>query len=501
MKKSASLKILFATSEAHPLVKTGGLGDVSGSLPAAIHALRSVKGSEAGKSHNVDIRVILPAYRQVLRNAGKLSPVAWLAGAGTRGPVRILETRMPKTQVRTWLVDAPHHFDRDGGPYVDARGHDWPDNAERFALLARAVEGVALDQVGLGWRPDVVHCNDWQTGLVPALLADHPVRPATVFTIHNLAYQGRFPRHTLQTLGLPPQLWSMHALEFHGDIAFIKGGLVFSDWLTTVSPTYAREIRTPEFGHGLEGLLNHRAARLVGILNGADYDTWDPVHDAYIAKNYSMDDISGKQANKTALQETLGLPQDHKVPVIGSVGRLAWQKGGDVLIQALPAMAKLPLQFVLLGGGDKHQEQALVSLAKRNPERIAVRIGYDEQLAHQIEAGADMFIMLSRYEPCGLNQIYSLRYGTVPIVRRTGGLADTVVDVSDSAGRAPTGFLFDTMSAQSFLEAVQRALSLYADEARWRELMLRGMQQDFSWQRSAREYLELYDRAITDRGR
>lgn len=478
-------KVLFVTSEVHPLVKTGGLADVSGSLPTAIKALRR------------DVRIIMPAYRSVLAGLDTPEKVAALPLAGQIEPAQLLKVRLPGSSVPVYLVDSPAHFDRDGGPYTTADGDDWPDNAERFTAFARAVEAVATDTAQLGWRPDIVHCNDWQSGLVPALLARAPDRPATLFTIHNLAYQGLFPRETFQRLGLPHDLWSMHAMEYFGRFSFIKGGIVFADMINTVSPQYAREICTPAFGCGLETLLQHRARRLVGILNGADYRHWNPARDRYIVQRYNAYALDKKLANKIALQKRFNLPVDEKIPLVGLVGRLAEQKGFDLLLSALPRLMQQPLQFTVLGSGDKVLENSLRAATETYPDQVAAYTGYNEELAHQIEAGADMFLMPSRYEPCGLNQIYSLRYGTIPIVRRTGGLADTVIDATHEAVKngTATGFVFDDPTPESLLTALNRALVRYQQPRIWRRLAYMGMQQDFSWRQSARRYLAVYQQA------
>jgi starch synthase len=300
---------------------------------------------------------------------------------------------------------------------------------------------------------------------------------------------------TFFELGLPPEMWSMHGLEYHGGLSLIKGGLVYADALTTVSPTYAREICTPEFGFGLDGLLRHRADQLHGIINGIDYAVWNPQTDPYLKAHYAHDDLDGKQANKLALQTHLGLPTDANIPLLGFIGRLVWQKGVDVISAILPELLQLPIQVVILGSGEKEHERGLRELAKMYPDKLSVAIGYNEALAHQIEAGSDMFIMPSRYEPCGLNQIYSLRYGSVPIVSNTGGLADTVIDAADS--RRGTGFHFEPASAPGLLAAIGRALDLYRQPKRWQSLVRRGMKKDFSWQHSARDYLDLYKRLVT----
>jgi starch synthase len=479
------MKILFATSEAQPLIKTGGLADVCGSLPVALKGLRH------------DVRLILPAYREAVERAGALRLAAELFLDGHSQPVRLLEGQLGGSRVRLYLVDSPPHFYRDGGPYTAPDGHDWPDNAQRFALFSRVVRALSLNQLGLGWRPEVVHCHDWQTGLVPALLAREAVRPRTVFTIHNLSYQGIFSWEKFQALRLPPELWSMHAMEFHGQFSFIKGGLVFADWLTTVSPTYAREICTPAYGYGLEGLLQHRSDRLSGILNGADYAVWDPAHDPLIPVQYDAKQFERKAENKAALQAELGLPRDADAPLVGYVGRLVEQKGIDLLLDVLPRLFGRGAQLVVLGNGQRGFEKALHNADVRFPHRLAVRVGYDEGLAHRIEAGADMFLMPSRFEPCGLNQIYSLRYGTVPVVHRTGGLADTVVDTTEQTLKngSATGFVFERPTGDALWGAVDRALSVYQEQPEvWRRITANGMRQDFSWGRSAKQYLELYRR-------
>jgi starch synthase len=479
--------ILFATSEAHPLIKTGGLADVAGSLPMAVKSLRR------------DIRIIMPAYRTALENAGQVVRVATLHLEGITAPIHILEGRMPGSSVIAWLIDSPQHFDRPGNPYLNNAGVDWPDNAERFTVFARAVTAVALNEAGLSWQPEIVHCNDWQCGLIPALLALTPQRPATVFTIHNLAYQGLFPYATFKNLKLPESLWSMHAMEFHNKFSFIKGGLVYADMLNTVSPTYAREITTPEHGCGLDNLLRHRADQLSGILNGVEYTQWSPAKDEYLEHHYNVYTLRQKVANKLALQSRVGLPVNKDIPLIGMIGRLVAQKGFDLLLDALPMLLDHAIQIVVLGTGEKILEKSLRQAAAKYPLQLSAHIGYSEALAHQIEGSADMFLMPSRFEPCGLNQIYSLRYGTVPIVRRTGGLADTVVDASDDAIRNGTasGYVFDEPLPKALADTVNRALIDFTQYPRiWKKLVFNGMQQDFSWRRSAKQYLALYQQAM-----
>ncbi len=478
-----SLRILFVSSEAYPLIKTGGLGDVAGSLP---HALLDLQ---------LDVRLIMPAYAVAV---GQLNETKILAqfSEGT-DTVTLREGLLPDSPLKIWLVDAPGYFDRPGNPYLDSNGQPWADNAERFALFSRIVTRLALNQAGLDWMPDIVHCNDWQTGLVPALLELSAQRPATVFTIHNLAYQGLFPADNVQKLGLPASWWSHHVLEFHGQLSFIKGGLVFADRINTVSPSYAREIQTAEFGNGLEGLLRHRSAVLSGILNGIDTKEWNPATDPLLEHHYDTNHLSGKLSNKQALQTALGLPQKPRTPLIGLVSRLVSQKGIDIILDAIPSLVKLPLQLVLLGSGDRALETRLITLAKQHPNKLAVSIGYDEALAHRIEAGADMYLMPSRFEPCGLNQMYSLRYGTVPIVRNVGGLADTVTDTNAKtlAKGTANGFIINTDDSLALLKTIKRALRRYRNKAQWQQLQTTGMQQDFSWRNSAQEYLTLYRHA------
>ena len=482
------MNILFASSEVHPLIKTGGLADVSGSLPRAL------------KSAKQEIRVIMPAYPATISRADKLRLETDIVLPGARTPVRLLQGWLPHSRVRLYLVDSPEHFDRPGGPYLDEHGREWPDNAARFALFARAISAVAMNRAGLGWQPDLVHCNDWQTGLVPALLSCKSQRPATLFTIHNLAYQGLFDLDTFKALKLPVDWWSPDKLEFHRQLAFIKGGLVYADWISTVSPTYAREIRTKAFGCGLEGLLQHRQDRLSGILNGVDYQVWSPGKDKLLPQTYTDRTLEGKRANKLALQKAFGLPERAGFPLLGHVGRLVEQKGLDLVTQVIPQLIKRRLQLVILGTGQPELEKGLRQAAQRYPEQIGVRIEYDEQLAHLLEAGADMFLMPSRFEPCGLNQIYSLRYGTPPIVRNTGGLADSVTDASESniAAGTATGFVFADMDAESLLNAIDRALGCYTRPDVWTALQTTGMGQDFSWSRSAAAYIRLYERIVKD---
>lgn len=485
------MKILFVASEAYPLVKTGGLGDVLYGLPHALHA------------RGADIRLVLPGYRALLRQLDQVRILGWLDVRGAEGIIsaRILETRHPDYAFPLWVVDCPALFDRAGNPYVNESGRDWPDNAERFAVFARVVALLAQDGLDLGWQPEVVHANDWQSGLVVAFLADQPMRPKTVFTIHNLAYGGHFSHSDFVRLQLPSHWWSPEGVEFHGGFSMLKAGIVYADIVTTVSPTYAAEICTPAFGCGLDGLLLSVQSKLHGILNGIDTTVWNPATDVHLPARYSVGRIQpGKRRNKQALLERFLPHADDaamQASLLGMVGRLVEQKGIDWVLAAIPVLlAETDVRMVLLGSGQAVYEQKLLRLAKQHPDRLFVEIGYDEPLAHLIEAGADMFLMPSRFEPCGLNQMYSLRYGTPPVVFRTGGLADTVVDANAATledARA-TGFVFDTPDVAAFLDALRRALALYRQPKQWRRLQQTGMRQSFDWSESAGHYLALYSR-------
>ncbi|MCG8015890.1 MAG: glycogen synthase GlgA [Candidatus Thiodiazotropha sp. 'RUGA'] len=483
------MKILYASSEVAPLIKTGGLADVAGSLPAALNHI------------GMDCRLIVPGYPQVLAKAANLQKVAELELDG--GKVKLLQGVCDPHEVPLYVVDAPRWFDRPGNPYLTPEGYNWPDNADRFMLFCQAAVSVALDGAGLEWQPDVVHANDWQTGLIAPLLQPEEKRPATLFTIHNLAYQGLFDWATFLRLGLDKSLWTHHALEFHDQLSFIKGGIALSDRVNTVSPTYAEEIKTAEFGYGLEGLLQHRASHFSGILNGIDYHQWDPLNDPHIDTPYSIDNFPAKRNNKLALQREFGLPEDEYIPLFGYVGRLVDQKGVDLILQVLPGIMDSGAQLVMLGSGDHSLQSALEKISNRYHSRVGITIGYDEGLSHRIEAGSDCFLMPSRFEPCGLNQMYSLRYGTVPIVRRTGGLADSVVDVTPHtlANGSATGFVFDNADGNSLWGAIEHAINFYRRSGSdWDILAMTGMQQDLSWEASAQHYLELYQTAIDDPG-
>jgi len=480
-----SLSVLFATSEAYPLMKTGGLADVSGALPAALTEL------------GVDVRIVMPRYGDLaLREDQTTEQVARLDVLGQ--PVDILRTAMPDSGVPVYLVDHPTFSARQGNPYMGPDGNSWHDNPDRFALFARAAVALATGQADPDWLPDVVHANDWQTGLIPALLHEADT-PKTVFTLHNLAYQGVFDRSTFERLGLPWSLWRSDGLEFWGNMSFIKGGIVFSDRITTVSPNYAREIQTHEFGYGLDGLLRHRSESLVGILNGIGSD-WEPETDSALVATYSSSALEGKQTNKAALQKELGLPIRDDVPLIVHVGRLVEQKGTDLLIQALSMLGQRDVQFACLGSGESRFEQALRARAEADPERIAVRIGYDEGLAHRMEGGGDAFIMPSRFEPCGLNQLYSLRYGTVPLVHHVGGLADTVTPVTPATLRdgTATGVVMSHLDMNAILWSIDEFSALFHRPDNLARVRQNAMAQHYGWGASARSYLALYRETAID---
>tara|TARA_R110001592_G_scaffold363371_1_gene685820 strand:- start:479012 stop:480457 length:1446 start_codon:yes stop_codon:yes gene_type:complete len=473
-------RLLFAASEAYPLIKTGGLADVAGSLPEVL------------RQQGMDVRLLLPGYQPVLDTLEAAAPMAEFEMAGS--PVGLVSTRLPGTDLEVWLLVHPLFSERPGNPYHDPQGHPWPDNADRFMLLSRVAAAIATGHAGLAWKPDVLHCNDWHTGPAIALTHLSEQRPRTVFTIHSLAHMGLFDRATFNRLGLPEHFWNDSALEYYGQCSFIKGGLVYADYITTVSPTYAREICESPGGMGLEGLLRQRRERLVGILNGIDNKVWNPATDPYLECCYGAETLADKAINKRALQAALGLEPREDCPLVGIVGRLVEQKGLELILPVLNEILASPVQIAVLGTGDPVYERALKAAAAANPGNMAVVLAYDESLAHKIEASADIFLMPSLFEPCGLNQLYSLRYGTLPLVRQVGGLADTVVDCSAqtlAAGTA-TGFVFQRPEASELLACLSRATSLWYDKETWRQLQLTAMGQDFSWQQSAQRYQELY---------
>ncbi len=480
------MKILFATSEIAPWVKTGGLGDVAAALPPALRA--------AG----LDVRVLVPAYpalRLAFPRAREIARPHWLGG---HLPTPSLLEAEAADGTQLLLLDYAPYFDRAGNPYLGSDGRDWPDNALRFGLLSRVAAWLGSEASTLAWRPDVVHCNDWQTGLAPAYLRYRPGGSAkTLVTIHNLAFQGLFGQALLPELGLSADAWHLEGVEYHGYLSFLKAGLQFADAIATVSPSYAREIQTDAEGMGLAGLLRHRSAALTGILNGIDSEVWNPATDGFLSapfKHFDADRLAAKAANKTALQRLAGLAEDKDVPLFGVVSRLTHQKGLDLLAEVAAGLLALPAQLIVLGNGERSLENEFLALAAGHPGRCAVTVGFNEAQAHRIEAGADVFLMPSRFEPCGLNQMYSLRYGTVPIVRGTGGLADTVVDAAD--GDVGNGFVFAEPTGAALMTAIRRATATWHDRKRWRRLQSRGMAGDFSWSAPARRYAQLYEKLV-----
>lgn len=476
------MRLLHVASEIYPLVKTGGLADVVGSLPPAL-----VK-------RGLDTRLLLPGLPGILDGMVGLKPVIRIGPAFGAAVVTLSIGRLPDSGLSAYVIDAPFLYRRGGNPYVGPDGNDWSDNHRRFALLGWIAAHIASGELDPDWRPDVVHAHDWHAGLVPVYMAQDPsLRTPTVFTIHNLAFRGIFPMDHHTDLGLPARRLTPHGIEFHGKISFMKAGLVFSTRITTVSPTYAREICTPEFGCGLEGVLRDRGTALSGILNGVDYDVWNP-RDPAIAKPYSADDIEGKRACRAALQAELGLAKQDDAPLFAVVSRLTSQKGMDLLLAALPDLLKEGAQLAVLGSGDGDLEAGFRYAASVNPERVAVHIGYDEEMSHRFMAGADVLLVPSRFEPCGLTQLYALRYGTLPLVRRVGGLADTVVDATPDniqSDRA-TGFVFDDASRYAMGARLRDACALYQHGETWARIQRRGMAQDFSWDDSAAHYENLY---------
>jgi starch synthase len=486
------LRILFMASEVDPFAKTGGLADVAAALPGALLAL----------GH--DVRILMPRYRSVDDVSGdplRLVVPPFRVPIGEREIEGALYEGRTPAGVPVYFLAQDHYYGREA-LYGTADGDYW-DNCERFIFFCRAgLEAIARlgEAGGVSWRPQVIHANDWQTGLVPVYLRtvyrDHPRLGtiATLFTIHNLAYQGVFWHYDMPMTGLGWDLFTPAGIEFYGKVNFLKGGLVFSDLLTTVSRTYAREIRTAAFGNALEGVLEERSQDLHGVINGIDYALWNPGKDPDIAHAYSAEDPGGKSECALALRAELHLDAGPG-PLIGMVTRLAEQKGLDLVVEALPGILAAGCRLVLLGSGDATLEAAFTAAARQYPGQVAVQIGYEARLARRIYAGADCFLMPSRYEPCGLGQLIALRYGTAPVVRRTGGLADTVTEF-DPARKSGTGFVFDAFAVEALLDAVRRAASAYRQPGLWKALVRNAMAEDFSWEASAREYITLYGKAL-----
>jgi len=475
-----TLRALHVAAELYPWVKTGGLGDVVAALPPALLA------------QGVDARLCLPGFPDFL-DAFHLADAVRLQTPFAVERVRVALATLPGSKIAAYLVDHPAFYDRPGGPYGGADGREWPDNHRRFGLLAwvAAALGKGADP---NWRPDIVHAHDWHAGLAPAYLRAENAPAASVFTVHNLAYQGFFAAGIFPELSLPGSFYAIDGLEFYGGLSFLKAGLAYADRLTTVSPTYAAEIQTPQFGEGLDGLLRLRADALTGILNGVDPRYWDPEHDDAIPRPYGVDTAeAGKAAAKAALRQRFHL-REAAGPVFGVVSRLTPQKGLDLLLAALPELIAGGGQLALLGSGDRDIEAGFTESARDRHGAVGVEIGYDEKLSRLIVAGADCMVVPSRFEPCGLTQLYALRYGTLPLVRRTGGLADTVVDAAPARLRdkTATGFTFDAATPEALAATLERAAAAYANRARWRQMTRQAMTRDFSWARSAGHYVDLY---------
>ncbi len=482
------MNILLVASEVAPFAKTGGLADVAGALPQAL----------ANLGH--DVRIVMPYYHSVSEKpfvTKRLKVTVEVEIAGIKRSVGFFQGKLGEVPV--YFLDYPEFFQREG-LYGTASG-DYPDNAQRFGLFCRAVL-EALPK--LKFRPDVLHLNDWQTGLIPVLLRSERAadpfyaRTGTVMTIHNLGYQGLFPAETLTELDLDPDLFHMEGLEYYDQLSFLKGGLFFSDLITTVSPSYCREIQTPTFGHGFEGILRKRRRELVGILNGIDCQQWNPAQDTALHRPYSATNPAGKAQNKLDLQQQLGLAKDSHRPILAMVTRLATQKGLDILEAAWPQLIQRPLQFVLLGDGEEKYMAFFRRLQDQHPEQVSITLSFDDTLARRIYAGSDLFLMPSHYEPCGLGQLIALRYGAIPLVRRTGGLADTVFDADKNP--QGNGFVFMAPTAKALLRTLDRALKRYSDHDDWAQLVPRAMAGDFSWEQSAQRYEAVYRRAQEVKG-
>lgn len=483
------MRLLQVCSEIFPILKTGGLADVTGALP------------DAFKKIGIDTRVVLPGFRAITQALTKSEVVAEIPSRFGAPPCRLLKGQLKGLNVVAYVIDCPYFYDRNGGPYADEHQRPWPDNHMRFALLGW-VAARLTQTLDPRWRPDVVHAHDWHAGLTAAYLHafEHWTgipRIPCVFTIHNLAYQGNFAAHCFAEVDLPLYMWGVNGVEFHGQLSFMKAGLFYADQLTTVSPTYAQEIQGAEQGVGFDGLLRGRRDQLTGILNGVDPLVWNPATDAHLAAQYDHQHLAGKMGCKAALQAQLQLAPKPDAPLFCVVSRLTHQKGLHLVLEALPQLIQAGAQFALLGGGEHGMEVAFRQLAQAHPQSVAVRIGYDEPFAHQLIAGSDMICVPSLYEPCGLTQMYGLQYGTVPLVRKVGGLADTVVhcDLEGLVHKTATGFVFDHFSSHDLLAVARQAMALYKHADEWQALQQRGMKQSFDWQRAAKAYQQVYQRA------
>lgn len=476
------MQLLSVTSEIYPLIKTGGLADVAGALPGAL------------EGHGFDVRTLIPGYPSVLSKIGKAKAVrrydALFGAAAT-----VLAAKMGELDLL--VLDAPDFFAREGGPYGDLGGRDWGDNWKRFAALSRVGADIAAEGVK-GWKPDLVHAHDWQAAMTAAYMRFGPAHAVPkVVTIHNLAFQGRFGSDIFAQLELPSEAWGVDGVEYYGGIGFLKAGLVSADAITTVSPTYAEEIRSPMHGMGMDGLINGRADRLYGILNGVDTDIWDPASDPLIARRYTGRALGARASNRRALEKQFALDHDD-APIFIIVSRLTWQKGMDLVAEAIDHLVGLGGRLAVLGSGDHPLEGAFLAAADRHRGRVGAQIGYDEPLSHLMQAGGDAILIPSRFEPCGLTQLYALRYGCVPVVARVGGLADTVIDANEAAlgVGAATGVLFPPSDTLALHGAIARTILLHGQKAQWQAMQRAGMRCDFSWTHSAARYAELFQSLI-----
>ncbi|GAB3488773.1 glycogen synthase GlgA [Marinomonas epiphytica] len=475
------IKVLFAASEIYPLIKTGGLADVAGALPIAM------------RKQGYDVRLIMPAYQGIVEKVGPIHKRVNLGNPFGYGDLILLETSIKESDTPLWLVQCQGLFERPFGPYVDQNGLDYPDNHIRFAAFSWVTALLITNSNIANWQADVLHLNDWQTGFAAAYLESWQNKSVPVITtVHNLRYNGSFEMSQFSDLQLSNHLLNMHGMEFYGRFSALKAGLVYADAITTVSPSYANEILTPEYGDGLDGTLRALESKLSGILNGVDYDEWSPENDAHIAKNYSPDTLQDKQANKHALLTECGLPAIMDKPVYGVVSRLTEQKGLDLILQALPESLAKGARFILLGSGDGNLEQAYLDLQKQYPEQVSITIGYDESFSHRLQAGVDCLLIPSRFEPCGLTQLYALKYGTLPLVRHTGGLADTVFEGSNK----PNGFVFHEATVADLCDALSRSMACFDDSAEWQKRQLNAMSYDHSWQAVTGQWGELYTRLL-----
>jgi starch synthase len=488
------LRILFVTSEAFPLIKTGGLADVSGSLPAALQAV------------GADVRILIPGYPAVLDKLVNPTFLTTISNLPHDGTINLIIGEMPETKVPVMVIESAGLYQRNGGPYVDSTGKDWEDNPYRFGTLSLVAAMLSSDQSPLkDWSPDITHCNDWQSGLTPAFMhfmsagRTKMKQVKSLLSIHNLAFQGSYSADWVKRLGLPAESYQINGVEYYGQLSFLKAGIFYADGLSTVSPTYAKEIQTEAYGFGMQGLLTARGTEIHGILNGLDTHEWNPAIDPHLVQHYDADNITGKQVVKKMLQTKLRLKVEANTPLLGVVSRLTHQKGLDMLSACAETLiTQYGCQLAVLGSGDASFEQGYRDLSRRFPDQVSVTIGYNEALSHQMMAGCDIFIMPSRFEPCGLNQMYGLRYGTPPVVTYTGGLADSVQDTNEDSlnNKTATGFVMKKADANDLVSAVSKALGYYQDKKTWKKIQENGMRQNLDWSRSAKAYMRMYEEIL-----